>query len=217
MSELRPDNVAEWDPDLFAHQDTLPDSAFYAEPRKVVHIDDAAIGIVSGLYREMLPAGGAVLDLMSSWRSHLPPDVSYTRVAGLGMNADEMADNPQLTEYAVHDLNNAPKLPYSDHEFDAACCAVSVQYLRHPVEVFREVGRVLKPGAPFVITYSNRCFPTKAISLWLETNDAEHADLIALYFAAAGNWTPAERRDCRSTRAKVFRADPLYAIWAYAK
>jgi hypothetical protein len=217
MIELRPDNAAEWDPDLFTPQDTQPDTLFYAEPRRVVHIDTEAIGIVTNLYRELLPANGALLDLMSSWRSHLPPDVPYSRVAGVGMNLDEMRDNPQLTEQVIHDLNAAPQLPYADHEFDAACCAVSVQYLQKPVEVFREVGRVLKPGAPFIITYSNRCFPTKAISLWLETNDDEHGDLIALYFAAAGNWQEAMRRDCRTMKAKVFRTDPLYAIWAYAK
>lgn len=214
--ELRPDNADEWDPDLFSPQDTLPDTLFYSEPRRVVHLDDAAIAQVAALYRELLPAGGALLDLMSSWRSHLPTDAPYARVAGLGLNKDEMRDNAQLTEHTVHDLNASPVMPYADREFDAACCAVSVQYLRKPAQVFREVGRVLKSGAPFIITYSNRCFPTKAINLWLETSDEEHGDLIALYFAAAGNWSGITRRDCRTTKAKVFRSDPLYAVWAYA-
>jgi SAM-dependent methyltransferase len=215
--ELRPDNVSEWDPDWFVPQDTQPDALFYAEARRVVHIDDEAIATVTGLYRELLPQRGALLDLMSSWRSHLPLEAQYTRVAGLGMNADELRDNPQLTEHVVRDVNRDPRLPFGDHEFDAACCAVSVQYLQKPVDVFREVGRCLKVGAPFLLTFSNRCFPTKAISLWLETSDDEHMQLVALYFAAAGNWSNAEVRDCRSMRAKVFRNDPVYAVWAYAK
>ena len=115
-------------------------------------------------------------------------EVRYARVAGLGMNAAEMRDNPQLTESQVHSLNDDPRLPYADAEFDGACCCVSVQYLQKPVEVFREVGRVLKPGAPFVVTFSNRCFPTKAVNIWANTDDEEHLNLVALYFANAENW-----------------------------
>ena len=193
----------------FRRYDEAPDGEFYVAARLVTHIDDAAIAAVTQLYRERFPAGGAVLDLMSSWVSHLPPEVAYGRVAGLGMNAEELAANPRLDARVVHDLNAEPRLPYADAEFDAAGCCVSVQYLTRPVELFREVARVLRPGAPFVVTFSNRCFPTKAVAAWQALDDAGHVALVRRYFADAGGWAAvsAEQR----TRE---RGDPLYAVVA---
>lgn len=177
--------------EAFQRADESPDGGFYAAPRLVTHIDAAAIAAVTQLYRDVVPAGGAVLDLMSSWVSHLPPEAAYARVAGLGMNADELAANPRLTDCRVQDLNADPRLPYADAEFDAAVCCVSVQYLVRPVEVFRELARVLRPGAPAVVTFSDRCFPTKAVAVWQALDDAGHARLVGSYFAAAGGWGPA--------------------------
>ena len=125
-------------------EDPAPDEQFYLEPRKVVHIDLYAIQAVTDLYRELVPANGVVLDLMSAWRSHLPTEVKYQRVVGLGMNVDEMADNPELNKFVVHNLNSGEPLPFENNTFDAALCAVSVQYLTRPVETFTEVARVLK-------------------------------------------------------------------------
>ena len=209
---LKSDNYADWDPRWFDKRDPSSDSQFYQSPRKVVHIDDGAIAATTQLYREILPAGGAILDLMSAWRSHLPPEISYARVAGLGMNADEMRDNTQLSEFIVHSLNEKPQLPYASREFDAAVCCVSVQYLQKPVEVFREVNRVLKPAAPFILTFSNRCFPTKAVNIWTNTDDEEHLNLVALYFEAAGNWDGITMQ-IRSEAS--WGHDPLYVVWAF--
>jgi SAM-dependent methyltransferase len=200
----------------FERQDPSADALFYAAPRLLVHIDDAAIAAASALYAELLPQGGAVLDLMSSWRSHLPDALAFARVAGLGMNDVEMRENPQLTERVVHDLNVEPTLPYADGEFDGAVVTVSVQYLTSPVEVFRDVGRVLRPGAPFIITYSNRMFPTKAVRIWLALDDADRAGLIAAYFKHAGNFTDVEMRDCTRRDGAVY-TDPLFAVWARSR
>lgn len=196
----------------FRREDESPDAEFYAAPRLTIHIDDDAIAAVTELYRELLPAAGVILDLMSSWRSHLPEDRGFTRVVGLGMNAEEMADNPQLDEFVVHDLNADPRLPFPDESFDGCCVTVSVQYLTRPVEVFREVNRVLRPGAPLIITYSNRCFPTKAVAVWRATTDEQHARLIAAYFHDSGNWGDVSAQD-RSPR-RPYYTDPLYAVWA---
>jgi SAM-dependent methyltransferase len=146
---------------------------------------------------------------MSSWRSHLPVAHGSREVIGLGMNAEEMGDNPQLAKSVVHDLNRDPRLPFGDAEFDGAMCAVSVQYLTHPVLVFREVRRVLRPGAPFVVSFSNRCFPTKAVAVWLATSDAQHVMLVRSYFDAAGGWT-----DIRAEDRSPADGDPLYAVSA---
>src|SRR6185295_2088301 len=169
-------------PLAFTSDDESPDDHFYSFPRKVVHIDDGAIAALGALYAEILPKDGRLLDLMSSWRSHLPEGSSTGAVVGLGMNAEEMADNPQLASHVVHDVNRVSRLPFGDAEFDGAMCAVSIQYVVHPVLLLREVRRVLKPGAPFVVSFSNRCFPTKAVAVWLDTTDEQHVTLVRSYF-----------------------------------
>ena len=164
--------------------DPSDDAVFYAVERKVTHIEPGAIEALRAYYAEVLPGGGRVLDLMSSWRSHLPEGLG--RVTGLGMNSPEMADNPQLDSFVVHDLNRDPRLPFEDASFDAVVCAVSVQYLVQPVEVFADVQRVLRPGGPFVVSFSNRCFPTKAVAAWLSGSDEDHVLLVTGYLRAAG-------------------------------
>lgn len=203
------------DPRYFRRQDESPDPEFYIEPRLTVHIDDAAIAAATAAYGELLPEEGSVLDLMSSWRSHLPGENGYGEVVGLGMNAEEMAENPQLDDYVLHDLNAEPVLPFADGRFDGAVCTVSVQYMTRPVETFAEVNRVLKPGAPFILTYSNRCFPTKAIAAWLGTSDQQHANIIATYFHESGNWGEVYAQD-RSPRGPGAN-DPLFVVWAYKR
>ena len=197
-------------PAAYERDDESPDDRFYLSPRKVVHIDDGAIAALGRLYAEVLPPGGRLLDVMSSWRTHLPNDFRAGDVVGLGLNAEEMADNPQLTRHIVHDVNRDPRLPFDDAEFAGAMCAVSVQYVIHPLAVFRELRRVLKPGAPFVVAFSNRCFPTKAVSVWLGTSDDQHVMLVQSYFEAAGGWDPATWED----RSPGGGGDPLYAVWA---
>jgi len=197
-------------PELFRRIDESPDALFYDVPRLVTHIDDPAIAAVTELYREHFPAGGAILDLMSSWVSHLPDEVAYRRVVGLGMNAEELAANPRLHARVVHDLNADPRLPFADAEFDAAGICVSVDYLVRPVEVLRECGRVVRPGGSLVITFSNRCFPTKAIAAWQMLDDEGHQRLVAQFLEAAGNWTRITALD----RSPVTGHDPLYAVVA---
>lgn len=207
--QLTPNNWREWPREFFDREDPAPDGQFYDEPRKVVHIDMYAIQAVTDLYRELVPASGVILDLMSSWRSHLPAEVKYAQVVGLGLNEEELRANPQLNTVLTRDLNLDPVLPFDNGSFDAALCCVSIQYLTRPVEVFKEVARVLKPGAPFIATFSNRCFPTKAIKLWFSTNDRAHAQIVSLYFAASGEFEQITYRDC-SPGGKF---DPLYAVW----
>jgi len=197
-------------PAAYERDDESADDRFYVVPRKVVHIDDGAIAALGRLYAEALPAGGRLLDLMSSWRSHLPAGLSTGEVVGLGMNAEEMADNPQLTKSLVHDVNRDPRLPFGDEEFDGAMCAVSIQYVTHPLLVLREVRRVLRPHAPFVVSFSNRCFPTKAVAVWLGSTDPQHLSLVRSYFEAAGGWKDVTEED----RSPDGNGDPLYAVWA---
>ncbi len=193
----------------FRRYDERPDEEFYSLPRLVTHIDEGAIAAVTQLYRECFPPGGTILDLMSSWVSHLPPEVAYGRVVGLGMNAEELRRNPRLDEYVVQNLNRAPDLPFGNGEFDGAGICVSIDYLTDPIPVLREVGRVLKVGAPLVVTFSNRCFPEKAVAIWHRLDDAGHMRLVEGYLRQAGNFENVRGLD-RSPR-RMF-ADPLYAV-----
>jgi SAM-dependent methyltransferase len=197
-------------PAAFTRHDESPDELFYSFPRKVVHIDDGAIAALGHLYAEVLPPGGRILDVMSSWRSHFPDGAPRSEVVGLGMNAEEMADNPQLTRFVVHDLNRDPRLPFAPQAFDGAVCAVSIQYMIQPVPVFREIRRVLRLGAPFVLSFSNRCFPTKAVAVWLGGSDEDHVELVSAYFRAAGGFTAVAAEDHSPSDG----GDPLYAVWA---
>lgn len=197
--------------EAFRRYDESPDPLFYLEPRFVTHIDEAAVAAVTQLYRELFPPGGSILDLMSSWVSHLPSEISYQRVVGLGLNQQELAANPRLDAWIVQDLNAAPGLPFDDDAFDGAGICVSIQYLTRPVAVLREVGRVLKAGAPLVVTFSNRCFPTKAVAIWQALDDTGHARLVAQYLREAGTWSEIQLLD-RSPRLPM--ADPLFAVVA---
>lgn len=172
-------------PGSFDKVDGGDDLAFYAPPRLVTHIDERAVAALTDFYRERLPKDGRVLDLMSSWISHLPDDRSYA-VVGHGMNAAELAANARLDRWFVQNLNADPALPLGDRSFDAALCCVGVQYLQRPFEVFAEVRRVLSSGAPFVVSYANRCFPTKAVAIWRSLDVAGQASLISLYLERAG-------------------------------
>lgn len=200
--------MPDFPPGFFDRADATADAAFYAPDRFVTHIDAGAIAAVGALYAE-LGLRGDVLDLMSSWVSHF--HTAPTRLVALGMNANELAANSQAASWIVHDLNVDPVLPFADACFDAVTCCVSVDYLTRPVEVFREVARVLRPGGSFVITISNRCFPTKAIRAWLRTSDAGHADIVRGYFRSAGGFSESTAQ----LRTPVeSRGDPLWTLWA---
>lgn len=212
------DDKAVFPPEYFARQDETEDEYFYSVPRKVVHIDGPAIQALTGLYADLIPAESAVLDLMSSWRSHLPEadQLPLRRVAALGMNYDEMIDNPRLVDQDiwVQNLNLNPNLPYAPEEFDVALCAVSVQYLVHPFDVFAEVYRTLKPGGRFILSFSNRCFPSKATAIWLASTDVQRIQLVSLYFKESADWGDAKVRFKNADSGAPVSEDPLYMIWA---
>ena len=206
------DPTQPYPPEQFTRLDESDDRLFYQEPRLVVHIDDYAIAAIGGYLDQRLPKDGVLLDLMSSWRSHLPEGFPKRRLAGLGLNAVEMRENPQLDDFMVYDLNAHPVLPFDDATFDAAVLTVSIQYLTSPVEVFREVNRALKEGAIFHVVFSNRMFPTKAVAIWQSLDDAGRAQLIASYFTHSDGWERPEGVDISPRLA--YRTDPVYVVCA---
>lgn len=201
---------------FFDRDDPSGDKVFYRPPRLVTHIDDGAVAAVGELYAELGIDGSTaepqrVLDLMSSWVSHLrsAPD----ELVVLGMNAAELAANPMATERVVWDLNLDPTLPFADRTFDAVLCCVSIDYLTRPVEVLIEAARVLRPGAPLALTFSNRCFPTKAIHGWLSTDENGRCAIVAEYVRRSGAFGEPEV-SIRTPTDRRYRGDPLYAVVA---
>ncbi|XP_057968070.1 uncharacterized protein LOC131157740 [Malania oleifera] len=199
----------------FQRFDESRDSIFYETPRFVTHIDDPAIAALTRYYSKVFPPsntpGVCLLDMCSSWVSHFPAGYKQDRVVGLGMNEEELKRNLVLTEYVVQDLNTNPKLPFDDDSFDIITNVVSVDYLTKPLDVFKEVCRVLKPGGLALMSFSNRCFWTKAISIWTSTGDADHAMIVGSYFHYAGGFEPPQAVDISPNPG---RSDPMYIVYS---
>jgi FKBP-type peptidyl-prolyl cis-trans isomerase 2 len=206
--------------DPFGRLDCAEDSQFYRQPRFVTHIDDKAIEIITDFYRQWLKPGMKVLDLMSSWKSHLPENLALADVTGLGLNQEELEKNPQLSHYVIHDLNKTPTMPYGDNEFDAVICTVSVEYLTQPFDVFEEVARILKPNGYFIVTFSNRWFMGKVINLWPDLHEFERVGLVLEYFLKSEKYANLATYSVRNFPRPVDdkhshetpQSDPVFAV-----
>ncbi|KAL1210627.1 hypothetical protein V5N11_006943 [Cardamine amara subsp. amara] len=199
----------------FQRFDESSDSTFYEAPRFVTHIDDPAIAALTKYYSKVLPQsdtpGVSILDMCSSWVSHYPAGYKQERIVGMGMNEDELKRNPVLTEYIVQDLNLNSKLPFEDNSFQVITNVVSVDYLTKPLEVFKEMNRILKPGGLALMSFSNRCFFTKAISIWTSTGDADHSLIVGSYFHYAGGFESPQAVDISPNPG---RSDPMYVVYS---
>ncbi|UJR07411.1 hypothetical protein I4U23_011697 [Adineta vaga] len=166
-------------------QDENNDSEFYSTPRFVHHIDERARSVLSQFYTYAIPQTmeTRTLDLCSSWTSHLPENF-IGRVHGLGMNELELKENQSLNQgYTVQDVNLNPTLTqFPSNTFDSVICSVSIDYLIHPLKIFNEIGRILKPNGVFLTSFSNRCFPTKVIQKWLSMDELQRVQWVANYF-----------------------------------
>jgi hypothetical protein len=207
----------------FSRLDASDDKIFYSEPRFVEHVDQQAVdSITSYVTNKLLQPGDSVLDLCSSWTSHIMPGkLELSRVAGLGMNSKELEANKALTEWTVQDLNKNKyvQLPYENNSFDVVMCQLSIDYLIHPLEVMKEVSRVLKPGGKVEILISNRLFLTKAVGLWTGSDDIEHVYTVGSYLHYCGGGFTDIKAEDLSTRKKngkerMIVGDPLYVITA---
>ncbi len=201
-------------PEHLRRVDETDDAFFYSQPRIVKHIDEPACKALTEYFRRTLPPNGEILDLMSSCVSHLPEDIGYKNVIGLGMNQIELEANSRLSSHLVHNLAVNPKLPFANNSFDACTLTVSVQYVVHPIAVFQEIGRVLRPYCPCIVSFSNRCFPSKAVSIWHQLSDMGHAQLVAHYFDGSGVFDTPKTADISPNRGKT---DPLIVVCAKSK
>lgn len=205
----------------FTRMDDRADSEFYANPRMINHLDKTAIGEVSKIYGRLLQPGMKVLDLMSSWVSHIPADLTDLHLTGLGMNQAELDANPRLQERVVQDLNENPLLLFTDNSFDAVICTVSVEYLTQPLEVMQELARITRSGGVVIMTFSDRWFPTKVIDLWIEMHPFERQGLVLDYFLKTGSFTDLHTESIRGLPRpdddphirETIVSDPVFAVW----
>lgn len=210
-------DVAPFSPEDFSRMDPTTDKAFYAVPRLLYHIDEPAVAALTQFYRHNISPGSEILDICSSWVSHYPTEFPKTmkRICGTGMSALELQINDQLTGgYKAVDLNGTPQLPYPEKSFDVVTCVVSIDYLIHPIQVLQEVHRVLRPGGKVIVSQSNRCFPTKAIQMWLRMNDRQHLELINAYFQYAGGYQKRQAYDITADVPGGAYRDPMFVVVA---
>jgi SAM-dependent methyltransferase/FKBP-type peptidyl-prolyl cis-trans isomerase 2 len=207
--------------EAFRRDDETPDTLFYGEPRLVQHIDDTAAEMVRNTYARFVKNNMDVLDLMSSWQSHLPDRMKFSRLVGLGLNERELKKNTRLSEQVVQDLNLSPVLPFESDSFDAVVCTVSVEYLTKPLAIFEEVSRVLRTDGYFIVTFSNRWFPTKAIRIWKELHEFERMGMVLEYFIRSGGFKNLQTYSFRGLPRPhddkyfpdLMHSDPVYAVW----
>ena len=198
--------------------DASDDALFYAQPRFVQHLDGGFRARLTQLYRQRIPPGAVVLDLMSSWVSHLPEEVAYAEVIGHGLNGQELEANPRLHRHWVQNLNQSQRLPLDDASIDAVLVVAGWQYLQEPEAVAAELARVVRPGGPLIVAFSNRMFATKAPQVWLDASDRERLTQVAEVLAAHG-WG-IERVLAEPTRAAGplgwigGQGDPFFAVIA---
>ncbi len=207
--------------DDFTREDESSDEQFYQTPRFVSHLDENALATVEDLYVRMIPKGSRILDLMSGPDSHLKNQIEPIAVTGLGLNCEELEANSMLTERVIHDLNCCPDLPFADNAFDVVINTVSVDYLTRPVETFREVARILKPAGLFIVVFSSRMFPQKAVTLWKKASESKRMDIVRKYFALSGSFSvegyfeskgkPRPQDDKYYSVTSI--GDPVFSLW----
>ncbi|MGD9505451.1 MAG: class I SAM-dependent methyltransferase [Syntrophobacteraceae bacterium] len=216
----------EFGEDAFSRFDESDDSAFYERERFVSHLDAVALSTVEAVIGGLVPEKNVeILDLMASWDSHLPSSLHPARVSAIGLNENELMKNNALTDYIIQDVNKNPVLPYPDESFDAVINTVSVDYIVKPIEIFKEVARVLRPGGLFLVIFSNRMFHAKAVRIWQELSERERPDLVRRYFEATeafdapelfvGSGAPRPREDKYAHLG--IPSDPVYALYANRK
>jgi SAM-dependent methyltransferase len=209
--------------DSFTRLDESDDKTFYEVDRMVSHLDSVALAMVEKIIGTLVvEEDPVILDLMASWSSHIPASLQARRIVGLGLNQNELTSNERLTETVIHDLNANPMLPFPDNTFDIVLNTVSVDYIMRPFEVFSEVGRILKPSGLFLVTFSNRMFPLKAVKIWKESTEKERVELVKRFFENTPTFgEPQVFLSSGKPRPKDDKyyytglpSDPIYAVYA---
>ena len=206
--------------DPYLRSDDTIDSEFYSRPRYINHLDESAQAELKSVYNDLIPTSGEILDLMSSVNSHIDGRLNMKKITGLGLNKEELEANPVLDEIIIHDINKDQRLPFDDASFDSVVCSLSIEYITQPSELFDEAARILRPGGRFIISFSNRWFPTKAVQVWNNLHDFERIGLVMEHFIESAHFSDINTYSLRGLprpvddKHNIPLSDPIYVVWA---
>ena len=209
-------------PEDFSREDETSDAEYCQHPEHIENLDTLALSTIEDLFVRLIPKGAEILDLMAGVDSHIPSEIQPARITGVGLDSKGLDENAKLSEKIIHDLNGGKPLPFNDDEFDVALITLSIEYITKPLELFEEVARILKSSGLFIITFSNRMFPPKAVNIWKNTGEQERVALVKKLISLSDRYTViGDFESSGKPRPKDDRyymlgipSDPIYAVWA---
>ena len=198
--------------------DICDDEIFYQQPRFVHHLSDSFRNRLTSLYSEYLLNHHIILDLMSSWVSHLPSNISYKKVIGHGMNETELSSNERLDRFFVQNLNKKQNMPIEDSSVDVGLIVAGWQYLQYPEKVSLELSRVIKSDSLLIISFTNRAFWTKAPNIWTYSSEEKRIEYVTSVLTCNG-WRIEKILNEKTQDKKLFgfyssESDPFYSVIA---
>ena len=198
--------------------DVADDQIFYQHPRYVHHLSDSFRTRLKNLYSNYLLNHYVILDLMSSWVSHLPQGITYKKVIGHGMNEAELSSNQRLDSYWIQNLNQNQNIPIESSSIDAGLVVAGWQYLQYPERVALELSRIIKTDSLLIISFTNRAFWTKAPNIWTHSSEDGRIEYVSRVLTANG-WR-IEKIVKEKTMEKKFlgiysvESDPFFSVIA---
>tara|TARA_B100001769_G_scaffold25409_1_gene16774 strand:- start:11 stop:661 length:651 start_codon:yes stop_codon:yes gene_type:complete len=198
--------------------DISDDGIFYQQPRFVHHLSDSFRNRLTSLYSEYLLNHHIILDLMSSWVSHLPSNISYKKVIGHGMNEAELSSNERLDRFFVQNLNKKQNMPIEDSSVDVGLIVAGWQYLQYPEKVSLELSRVIKSDSLLIISFTNRAFWTKAPNIWTYSSEEKRIEYVTSVLTSNG-WRIEKILNEKTQDKKLFgfyssESDPFFSVIA---
>ena len=198
--------------------DISDDEIFYQQPRFVHHLSDSFRNRLTSLYSEYLLNHHIILDLMSSWVSHLPSNISYKKVIGHGMNEAELSSNERLDRFFVQNLNKKQNMPIEDSSVDVGLIVAGWQYLQYPEKVSLELSRVIKSDSLLIISFTNRAFWTKAPNIWTYSSEEKRIEYVTSVLISNG-WRIEKILNEKTQDKKLFgfyssESDPFFSVIA---
>ena len=198
--------------------DICDDEIFYQQPRFVNHLSDSFRTRLTTLYSEYLLNHHIILDLMSSWVSHLPTNIRYKKVIGHGMNQAELSSNERLDSIFVQNLNKKQNMPIEDSSIDVGLIVAGWQYLQYPEKVSLELSRIIKSDSLLIISFTNRAFWTKAPNIWTYSSEEKRIEYVTSVLTANG-WRIEKVFNEKTQDKKLFgfyssESDPFFSVIA---
>ena len=198
--------------------DTSDDKFFYKKPRYVHHLSLSFRTRLTDLYTKYLTKNHIILDLMSSWVSHLPTDTKYKKIIGHGMNEAELSANNRLDSFWVQNLNQTQQIPIKDSSIDVGLIVAGWQYLQYPENVSLELSRIIKSDSLLIISFTNRAFWTKSPNIWTYSSEEKRIEYVDNVLSNNG-WRIEKIFNEKTYDEKLFgfyktESDPFFSVIA---